>query len=121
MGTVFQAKDLNCRRTVAMKVLSKDTTFQVEDLLRFIEEAQITSQLEHPNIVPVHELGIDAEGNVYYTMKYVRGVTLTEVLQFGITDSAHFRVGRHGRWVGAVRPAFAWDTQRLDAPRPAAD
>lgn len=48
-------------------------------------------------------------------------VTLTEVLQFGITDSAHFRVGRHGRWVGAVRPAFVWDTQRLDAPRSAAD
>lgn len=80
MGTVFQAKDLNCRRTVAMKVLSKDTQVQVEDLLRFIEEAQITSQLEHPNIVPIHELGLDADGNVFYAMKYVRGLTLTEVL-----------------------------------------
>ncbi len=80
MGTVFQAKDLNCRRTVAMKVLSKDVQFQVEDLLRFIEEAQITSQLEHPNIVPIHELGLDAEGNVFYSMKYVRGLTLTEIL-----------------------------------------
>lgn len=36
MGTVYQAKDLNCRRTVAMKVLSKDVQLQVEDLLRFI-------------------------------------------------------------------------------------
>ena len=80
MGTVYQAKDLNCRRTVAMKVLSKDVQLQVEDLLRFIEEAQITSQLEHPNIVPIHELGLDAEGNVFYAMKYVRGLTLTEVL-----------------------------------------
>ena len=80
MGTIFHAKDLNCRRTVAMKVLSKDTEYQVEDLLRFIEEAQITSQLEHPNIVPIHELGLDADGNVFYAMKYVRGLTLTEVL-----------------------------------------
>ena len=80
MGAVYHARDLNCRRRVAVKVLPKEQKSQVEDLLRFIEEAQITSQLEHPNIVPVHELGIDAEGNVYYTMKYVRGVTLTEVL-----------------------------------------
>ncbi len=80
MGTVYEARDLNCRRRVALKVLPKDQQHQVEDLLRFIEEAQISSQLEHPNIVPIHELGIDAEGNVFYTMKYVKGVTLTEIL-----------------------------------------
>ena len=80
MGVVHQARDLNCRRTVAMKVLQKDEQHSTEDLLRFIEEAQVTSQLEHPNIVHVHELNLDAEGNVFYTMKYVRGVTLTEVL-----------------------------------------
>jgi lipopolysaccharide transport system ATP-binding protein len=44
-------------------------------------------------------------------------LTSTEVLQFGITDSAHFRVGRHGKWVGAVRPAFRWASERVDAPR----
>ena len=80
MGAVHQARDLNCRRVVAMKLLPKGQQNQVEDLIRFIEEAQITSQLEHPNIVPIHELGLDADGNVFYTMKYVKGVTLTEIL-----------------------------------------
>ncbi|MBN1268165.1 MAG: protein kinase [Kiritimatiellae bacterium] len=80
MGVIYEARDLNCRRTVAMKVLPKDLPVQPDDLLRFIEEAQINSQLEHPNIVPVHELGLDADGNVFYTMKYVRGITLTEIL-----------------------------------------
>jgi len=41
----------------------------------------------------------------------------TEVLQFRITDNPHFRGGWHGKWLGAVRPMFAWDTERLDVPR----
>lgn len=81
MGIVREARDLNCRRVVAMKMLRiKDPRYEQEDLLRFIEEAQITSQLEHPNIVPVHELGVDAFGNVYYTMKYMKGILLSDVL-----------------------------------------
>jgi serine/threonine protein kinase len=81
MGIVREASDLNCRRVVAMKMLRvKDPRYEQEDLLRFIEEAQITSQLEHPNIVPVHDLGVDALGNVYYTMKYMKGSLLSDVL-----------------------------------------
>jgi serine/threonine protein kinase/Leucine-rich repeat (LRR) protein len=80
MGRVYQARDMNCRRTVALKVLPKLPDLPAEDLLRFIEEAQITSQLEHPNIVPVHEMGIDVNGNVYYAMKHVQGMTLTDIL-----------------------------------------
>jgi len=81
MGIVREVRDVNCRRSVAMKVLrSDDPKYEEEDLLRFIEEAQITSQLEHPNIVPVHELGIDMSGRVYYTMKYVKGLLLSDVL-----------------------------------------
>jgi serine/threonine protein kinase len=45
-----------------------------------VEEAQITSQLEHPDIVPVHELGFDCSNNIFYTMKLMRGLTLTEIL-----------------------------------------
>ena len=81
MGVVREARDLNCRRVVAMKMLRvKDPRYEQEDLLRFIEEAQITSQLEHPNIVPVHDLGVDAVGNVYYTMKFMKGILLSDVL-----------------------------------------
>ena len=80
MGIVYEAEDLNCHRQVAMKLLSRDVIYLPKDLLRFIEEARITSQMEHPNIVPIHELGLDVEGRVFYTMKYVRGLTLTEIL-----------------------------------------
>ncbi|NCC49840.1 MAG: hypothetical protein EOM20_01360 [Spartobacteria bacterium] len=80
MGLVYKARDRNCRRNVAMKVLPVDQQGDSESLVRFIEEAQITSQLEHPNIVPVHEMALDGEGNIFYTMKYVAGVTLTEIL-----------------------------------------
>ncbi len=43
---------------------------------RFVEEAQITRQLEHPNIVPLHELGVDGDGHLYFSMKLVKGETL---------------------------------------------
>ena len=80
MGVVSEATDLNCQRVVAMKRLPQDTPPPKEELARFVGEAQITSQLEHPNIVPVHELGLDINRNIFYTMKYVKGITLTDVL-----------------------------------------
>ena len=43
---------------------------------RFVAEAQITAQLDHPGIVPVHELAVDKDGSLYFTMKVVRGTTL---------------------------------------------
>ena len=80
MGAILNAKDLNIRRTVAMKVMLDPAEVAEPQILRFIEEAQVTGQLEHPSIVPVHELGVDGNDNVYYTMKYVKGVTLKQVL-----------------------------------------
>jgi WD40 repeat protein/serine/threonine protein kinase len=80
MGAILRAKDLNCRRPVAMKVMLADKEATDDAVLRFIEEAQITAQLEHPNIVPLHELGVDASGNVFYTMKMVKGTTLDDIL-----------------------------------------
>lgn len=80
MGAVLRAADLNCRRAVAMKVMLPERTATPGLAMRFVEEAQITAQLEHPNIVPVHELGVDASGNVFYTMKLVKGVTLKMIL-----------------------------------------
>ena len=87
MGVILQARDLRIRRNVAMKVMKAGAQFSRESVLRFIDEAQLTGQLEHPNIVPVYELAIDDQGETFYTMKFVRGITLDEVLR-GI---------RHGR------------------------
>jgi len=85
MGMVLNAKDLNIRRTVAMKVMLDPKTAAEDKILRFILEAQVTGQLEHPSVVPVHELGVDAHDNVFYTMKLVKGVTLQDIVS-GIRD-----------------------------------
>ena len=86
MGAVLQVRDTNLRRSIAMKVMSTPHGVSRDRVLRFIEEAQVTGQLEHPSIVPVHELGIDEENKPFYTMKLVRGVTLRDLLQ-GLRDS----------------------------------
>ena len=84
MKMVLQMKDLDATRDVAMAVLPEATTRPREDLTRFIQEARITASLEHPNIVPVHEIGVDSTGAPYYTMKLLRGKTLAAL----ITDLA---------------------------------
>ncbi|MDD4869124.1 MAG: protein kinase [Kiritimatiellae bacterium] len=80
MGAILNTKDVNLRRSVAMKVLLEPEKASAEQLLRFVEEAQVTGQLEHPGIVPLYELGLDANGNVFYTMKFVKGKTLNDIL-----------------------------------------
>lgn len=80
MGVILDAEDMNVRRNVAMKVLLDPERASREQILRFIEEAQVTGQLQHPSIVPLHELGVDVAGNVFYTMKMVQGRTLKDVL-----------------------------------------
>ncbi len=79
MGAVLQAKQNAMKRHVAMKVMLESG--EPGDIARFVHEAQITGQLEHPNIVPVHELGIDEQGQLFYTMKFVRGITLKKVIE----------------------------------------
>jgi len=95
MGAILDARDLNIRRSVAMKVLLDPNQAQNQDVLRFIEEAQITGQLEHPSVVPVHELGVDTSGNVFYTMKFVRGRTLQDIIA-GIADGDSDTIDEYG-------------------------
>jgi eukaryotic-like serine/threonine-protein kinase len=77
MGTVYLAEDAELNRQVAIKVLS--TPDLTDDLRRrMIREAQIIARLEHPGIVPVHDVGVLPDGRVFYAMKFVRGVRLDE-------------------------------------------
>ncbi|HEX2270440.1 MAG TPA: serine/threonine-protein kinase [Pyrinomonadaceae bacterium] len=77
MGTVYLAEDTELNRQVAIKVLS--TPDLTDDLRRrMIREAQIIARLEHPGIVPVHDVGVLPDGRVFYAMKFVRGVRLDE-------------------------------------------
>lgn len=81
-GVVLSVWDIDLRRSLAMKVLRAETGLggsSPRSLARFVEEAQVTGQLEHPGVVPVHALGVDDEGRMYFTMRAVRGRTLGEV------------------------------------------
>lgn len=80
MGHVHPATDRNLLRHVALKRLDKE--FAGVSFYRdgFIAEAQMTGQLEHPNIVPVHELAVDSHGIPFFTMKLVQGVGLHQWL-----------------------------------------
>jgi tetratricopeptide (TPR) repeat protein/tRNA A-37 threonylcarbamoyl transferase component Bud32 len=78
MGEVWRCKDANIGREVALKRLSS-TRSAARD--RFLCEAQITGQLEHPAVVPVHDLGFDENGDPFYVMKFVHGRTLKCVIE----------------------------------------
>ena len=77
MGAVYLAEDRELNRLVAVKVLN--TPDVTDDLRRrMIREAQIIAGLEHPGIVPVHDVGTLPDGRIFYAMKYVRGHRLDE-------------------------------------------
>jgi serine/threonine-protein kinase len=79
IGRVWLARDETFGRDVALKELRPERTANPAVWARFLEEARITGQLEHPNIVPVHELVGPAEGRrPFYTMRFVKGRTLSE-------------------------------------------
>ncbi|MBI4570068.1 MAG: protein kinase, partial [Planctomycetes bacterium] len=79
-GRVVIAFDNDIHREVAMKICREFGDDADERTARFLQEAQITGQLEHPNIVPVHEVGYRRNGEPYFTMKLIRGRPLSEVL-----------------------------------------
>jgi serine/threonine protein kinase len=78
MGRVLKVRDTSLDRDVAMKVsLQKQATSE-----RLVAEARITSQLDHPNVIPVHELGVSDRGALFFTMKLVRKhQTLLDVIE----------------------------------------
>ncbi|MHC5052645.1 MAG: protein kinase domain-containing protein, partial [Planctomycetota bacterium] len=80
MGEVVLVTDRDLRRQVAMKLIRRDASIGRDQRLHFIAEAQATSQLEHPGIPPVHDIGLTEDGRLYFTMKLVQGRTLREVL-----------------------------------------
>ena len=74
MGQVYQVKEMELNRTLAMKVLHRNLLWQPTSIQSFIEEGQICAQLQHPNIVPVHEFGKLDDGRLYFTMKEIKGI-----------------------------------------------
>jgi serine/threonine-protein kinase len=79
MGEVALAEDRDIRRKVAVKKLHPEARSGA-GLARFAEEVRIIGQLEHPNITPVHDVGIDESGQHYFVMKYIDGETLESII-----------------------------------------
>ena len=80
MGAILKGRDCDIGRDLAVKVLLDKHRDDPELIRRFIEEAQIAGQLQHPGVVPVYELGAFADRRPYFTMKLVKGRTLADVL-----------------------------------------
>lgn len=91
MALVYRVRDPLLQRELAMKVLRSDPSSGATPLpgsardsqrvRRFLSEARLTAKLDHPGIVPVHELGVDARGTPFFTMRLVRGSSLADVLK----------------------------------------
>ena len=83
MGAIYRGVDTDLGRTIAVKVIHAHLAREPEKVLRFQEEAQVASQLQHPSIAPVHEVGIIA-GNPprpFFTMRLIEGQTLGEAIE----------------------------------------
>ena len=93
MGTVWRAHDRLLERDVALKVLAEpDLEFAREIGLRLVQEAKVLARLEHPGIVPVHDVGVLADGRAFTCMKLVRGRRLDELLSGNLTESERLAI-----------------------------
>ncbi len=81
MGAVMKGRDPDLGRDLAVKVLLNEHQDEPDLVRRFIEEAQIGGQLQHPGIVPVYELGVFNDRRPFFTMKLVKGRTLAALLK----------------------------------------
>lgn len=80
MAVVHDVQDLGLRRRTALKVISDAFASEPMAIGQFVREAQITGQLEHPNIIPFYEFGTDHEGSHYLNMRKIEGDLLSELL-----------------------------------------
>ncbi len=81
LGQIWMANDSRLRREVAFKELLPSALKNRNALERFLEEAQITGQLEHPSIVPIYDIGYQENGTPFYAMKLVRGETMEKEIE----------------------------------------
>jgi serine/threonine protein kinase len=80
VGVVYKGRDRSLGRDVAVKTLRPDHATNRAMMQRFVDEAQIAGQLQHPGVLPVYELGLGPQGKPYFSMKLVRGQTLASLL-----------------------------------------
>jgi predicted Ser/Thr protein kinase len=79
MGVVYRARDTELERTVALKVIAPDLARDEGFRARFVREARVTAQLDHPNVIPVYDAG-DDEGRLFIAMRWVEGTDLGRLI-----------------------------------------
>jgi predicted Ser/Thr protein kinase len=93
MGVVWRARDRELDREVALKVLSDPEAETAPDFAaRLVREAKVLARLEHPGIVPVHDVGMLPDGRAFCAMKLVRGRRLDELARAGLPEVERFRI-----------------------------
>lgn len=93
MGEVWRVWDTELMRSVALKVLH--TPKSERTWKRFEEEARVAAQLQHPGIIPVHDVGRLEDGRLWFTMKEVKGQTLEDLI---VATHKDWRLGRSSQW-----------------------
>ncbi|MEX0641714.1 MAG: serine/threonine-protein kinase, partial [Pirellulales bacterium] len=80
MGVVYSARQASVDRMVAVKMIRSTAATNAERREKFLSEAVVTGDLDHPNIVPIYELGTDENDALFYSMKHVRGTPWSHVI-----------------------------------------
>lgn len=102
MGVVFRARQLSLGRDVAVKMILRGRLASDQDLQRFLSEASATARLQHPQIVPVYEVG-DIDGRPFFSMKLIEGSSLAERLADGPLPERQV-----AQWIAVVARAIAY-------------
>ena len=109
MGAIIKGRDIDLGRDLAVKVLLNEHKDRPDVVTRFVEEAQIGGQLQHPGIAPVYELGQFDDDRPFFTMKLVKGKTLAALLSERDNTLSE-------RACSAVPPPVPWPGQAARAP-----
>ncbi len=96
-GVVFRAMQVATKREVAIKMPLSGSFVSDREKLRFELEIELIAQMQHPNIVTIHDSGVTAEGRCYIVMEFIDGVTLDQFISSG---------GEHSTWTGRRRTEF---------------
>ncbi len=91
-GQVYSVLDRNLERLVAVKVLNPELVGSAEDVGGFVEEARITASLQHPNVLPVYEMDVTDEGQPYFSMSRIAGVSLGAAIAASTPERRHAKL-----------------------------
>ncbi len=107
MATVYRARQISMNRIVAVKVLPRQFLNDETYMQRFIREVKIVAELEHRNIVPVHDYGED-QGQPYIVMRYMSGGLVDDLLREGALSLSEIV-----SIIEQIAPAQSWLTRTL--------